>query len=446
MKLRQVAYLATPENLELPEFILPNVELKFSSDSETHMKDYEVLIEELKDNVKIRIKAEEEVQELRNEIEKLKGQRQSRPNSDLQSFKTVNAVSDSDSWSQSDKGFSRGKAGIRSKIPIRSNRNISPSDTDNGDEPNGGKKQKLQAMVIQLNSRLVAQQEKAAHEMLTLQRQLELSENNVKLLKEEKTRLTSQLSIIKEDLDKNIASVMEEMDSVVEKNRELAEKVRDLKSGQEEMNVNELRLAKEKNELKSKVSDLMKELEVVQGHYKDILAEVQLQDEKTEHHQKEIKALVEQKLLLEKIIEQHQSDEKRAQEQIHFLKNENYRITAATSHCLQCGKQDLTCSNENNKDEHEIAPCSRQQRQPLGEIQNNKMGVISLEAKHLSQTSSGCGCLSRIEELERLLKETRTMYDEAQEKIRVEKEHKEKNLMNAKVQLKKTKSVLKHTV
>lgn len=88
-------------------------------------------------------------------------------------------------------------------------------------------------------------------------------------------------------------------------------------------------------------------------------------------------------------------------------------------------------------DEHEFAI---DRRRHLLEINESRKAP---GASQKTIASPCCDCRCRLAELERLLQETKNMYEEAQEKIRIDKERKEKIERMASEELSKTKRLLK---
>lgn len=398
-----------------PLFSLPEVEVSLDEDAdeeaEARIQEYEALILELKDNVRQRIDAQKETEQLRmklSEVDKAGGRGRSRSLSRRRPASSQGSVEghhqgrgDSDAWFQPDASESRKRmAGLaRSKIPIilhsgSDHRGVSSSvaEADSSSDASAAHKfKKTRAKVVQLRARLASQEERSERDNGTVTKQLEEAKSLVDALKEEKKNLTAALAAIKADLDENIASVMEELTKVSDANARLTKKVRTLKEGRESA-------AMEKDKLREAVAakeEMLLELEAKSASQLSGL-------------QSRIDDLVGQNEAL--------CDKLRT-------------VTSSAAAAVFVSKE--------NFEEHEMALGGRgaPRRVPLIAVNGN------LQSGRRKQ----CDCQTRIDELERLLAETKTLLDDATEKIRAEKERKQKLERAARRQLEKTKRVLLKT-
>ena len=269
------------EDMLLPAFELPKIDLSFVDAAGGHFNDNKDLIAELKDNVNQRIAAQHEAEKLKAELKKLndklrekseyheftKPLMRSRSNSrsrhsqsragrskrDTSDVKTIPEPHDSDAWSQPDKAESRRRLGIdssggsgssSSKIPVPKQRH-QQGNTSSEDHDADMEAARVRAEVLQLRSRLAAQEDlfrkgleeervRAEKEMADIKTSFEKESALAAALKAEKVQLTEAVREIKDRLETNVAAVMRKNERVSEENKAVAARAEKLAAAVEE--------------------------------------------------------------------------------------------------------------------------------------------------------------------------------------------------------------------
>ena len=486
--------------IELPEFVLPNIEEEhLLSEEETgygdKLSEYEALIAELKDNVRTRISAEEEVVKLRTKVDKLQSKLEydrfsrplSRSRSRSQSRNSPGRVRQrrdapcqtsvqndpNDSWSEPDKQESARRMGLKSKIPVANNSNLAVADAAGEncvlDESESGcsevslnKYRKSKAKVLQLRARLASNEERANREMAGVREELNNALLTIAALKEEKKTLTSQLTSIKNELDDNVARVMEELEKVTDSNRNSAKKIKKLEveKRNKEVEIDECReklqvWRSEREAMQLELEHSRKQMSEVVTKFNEekiVLEETACQRvRELEEHISSVKDLVKtlerdlsrekesNKVLEAKFAQEVESTHTQG-EKLKLLVEEKEKLLEKlnSSVCVRSQKENsahrAVFVSKENFEEHELA---LGHRQVMGDVTNSTAGGCKRMSNY------GCDCQTRIEELERLLSQTKDLYDGAKAQIEAENERKKKFQKQAVNEVLKTKKVIK---
>lgn len=442
--------------LEMPQFVAPHLsdleaDLKIDDDHlDAKVQDYHALIMELKENVQGRIQAQQELEDLKA---RLKNQ----------------SDEDEDRWSQPDVKESQKRMGIEKKTSIF--RSSPPrQDSESSDELSLNKYRKSKAKVIGLKARLSSQEERFKSEFTEIHNQLTKANDVITSLKDEKRTLTSQLTEIKNELDENIATVMEELSQVSQTNQRLTRKVRDLNGNLEEMRktdcllrgqISELESQKvdtenlrariqelegQETQLKKDSQDLREEIQNIEGQKAKLSDKLRESDRKLElivhKYESDLHTLEQQsndkienlQAEITNLAKSKHDQEQQMQELICIKGRLMREITTKTETCSH-GQKKVTVSNE-LLEETEVA---------LGDKRRSHLSDVSNQQSLRRFSNSQCDCYVRIQELERLLVRTKELLDEANAEIMREKERKLKMERSVRKQVVKTKKVLQKT-
>ncbi|TRY71506.1 hypothetical protein TCAL_10130 [Tigriopus californicus] len=446
--------------VEIPQFIAPHLselEADLEADQDQEVKidskayDYHSLIMELKENVQGRIQAQQELEHVKAN---LKNHKQDQSD-------------DEDGWSQPDMKESQKRMGLERKTSVFQS---SPprQDSESSDELSLNKYRKSKAKVIGLKARLSSQEERFKTEFTEIHNQLTKANKIITSLKDEKRTLTSQLTDIKNELDENIATVMEELSQVSQTNQRLTRKVRDLNGNLEEMRKTDQMLRSQIQDFESEkrnTQNLQARVQELESRENELKQDSQGLREEIQNIEGQ-KAKLSEKLhesdrKLELIVRKYESDlhtlEQQSDTRIHELQTEITHLTKS-KHDQEQQMQELICIKGRLMREitTKTETCSHGQKKvvlsnevleesevALGDKRRTHLSDVSNQPRRFS--SSQCDCYVRIQELERLLGRTRELLDEANAEIVREKERKLKIERSVRKQVVKTKKVLQKT-